>query len=101
MRKIEKEMNRAIDGGFDWAKDNTQVITVGALTTHRSYLSGVYLHGHHIANVYSNMAGDRRVTPNVNTLSAWPTRTTMSRLRALGVDVCTRKGVVHLDGKPL
>lgn len=98
MRKIEKEMNRAIDGGLDWHKANTEVITVGGF---RSYLSGVYLHGHHIANVYCNMAGDRKVTPNVNTLSAWPTRTTMSRLRALGVDVCTRKGVVHLDGKPL
>jgi hypothetical protein len=33
------------------------------------------------------------------TLLEWPTRTTMSRLRALGADVCTRKGVVMLDGE--
>ena len=98
MRLIEKEMNRAVDNGLDWAKDNTQVITVAGF---RSYASGVYLHGNHIANVFCNMAGDRVVTPNCDTLRDYPTRTTMSRLRALGVDVCTRKGVVHLDGKPL
>lgn len=98
MRLIEKEMNRAIDGGLDWSKDNTAVVVEGMF---RAYVAEVYLHGHHIANVYCNMAGDRRVAVNATTLKHWPTRTTMSRLRALGVDVCTRKGVVHLDGKPL
>lgn len=98
MRLIEKEMNHAVDNGLDWRKDNTEVVTVAGF---RSCMSGVYLHGHHIANVYCNMAGERLVTVNADTLGAWPTRTTMSRLRALGVDVCTRKGVVHLDGKPL
>lgn len=98
MRKIEKEMNHAINNGLDWHKDNTEVITVGGF---RSYLSGVYLHGHHIANVYCNMAGDRKVAVNAATLRHWPTRTTMSRLRALGADVCIRKGVAHLNGQPL
>lgn len=98
MRQIEREMIRAIDGGLDWHKDNTEVAVLGGF---RSYLASVYLHGHHIANVYCNMAGDRNVSANANTLKAWPTRTTMSRLRALGIDVCTRKGVVHLNGEPL
>lgn len=97
MRLIEKEMNRAVDNGLDWHKDNTEVITVKGFNVQ---LSGVYLHGNHIANVSVGPFG-HKVTPNCDTLRDYPTRTTMSRLRALGVDVCTRKGVVHLDGKPL
>lgn len=90
MRQIEKEMLDAVESGREWSKDNTAVTMplLGRLF--------VFLHGHHIATV------DRlKVTPNVQTLREWPTRTTMSRLRALGVDVCTRKGVVHLNGEPL
>lgn len=98
MRLIEKEMNHAVDNGLDWAKDNTLVVSTASF---RAYWSGVYLHGNHIADVYWNMAGDRKVEVDTDTLRDYPTRTTMSRLRALGVDVCTRKGVVHLDGKPL
>jgi len=99
MRQIEKEMLNAIANGRDWGKDNTTVaIDPGAF---RSYHADVYLHGNHIAMVHINMAGDFQLTVNVETLGDYPTRTTMSRLRALGVDVCTRKGVVLLNGKPL
>ena len=103
MRKIEEEMNHAVDNGLDWRKDNTEVVTVKGFNVQlHGYvqLSGVYLHGNHIANVTVGPFG-HKVTPNCDILREWPTRTTMSRLRALGVDVCTRKGVVHLDGKPL
>ena len=91
MRLIEREMNAAINEGRDWSKDNTQVIPTPL------GISKVLLHGHEIAQV-GRQGG---VVVNASTLRAWPTRTTMSRLRALGADVCTRKGIVHLNGEPI
>jgi hypothetical protein len=92
MRLIEKEMLSAINNGRNWSKANTAVefaeSTGGA---------DVFLHGHHIATVQR----DGLALVIVNTLRQWPTRTTMSRLRALGVDVCTRKGVVLLNDQPI
>jgi len=90
MRKIELMMNRAIQNSENWNCANTMV------TSHNNGMSEVFLHGHHIARVWR--FGDE-VQVNTETLINWPTRTTMSRLRALGADVCTRKGVVMLDGK--
>jgi hypothetical protein len=98
MRVIEKEMLKAIKHGRDWAKDNTRVEVAAS---YRSYWVDVYLHGNHIAEVVCRMGCDDVVKPNVATLLDYPTRTTMSRLRALGVDVCTRKGEVLLAGKPI
>ena len=92
MRLIEKEMLAAIKHGRDWAKDNTRVEFAESTGG-----SDVFLHGHHIATV--DWRGG--VIIMTSTLRAWPTRTTMSRLRALGVDVCTRKGQVLLAGKPI
>jgi len=90
MRKIELMMNRAIQNSENWNCANTMV------TSHNNGMSEVFLHGHHIARVWR--FGDE-VQVNTETLINWPTRTTMSRLRALGADVCTRKGVVMLDGE--
>jgi len=90
MRKIEQQMNRAIAQGINWAGGNTQVIT------HNNGVSEVFLHGHHIARCYGLEVDVDKVT-----LLNWPTRTTMSRLRALGVNVCTRKGHVVLNGEVL
>jgi ATP-dependent protease HslVU (ClpYQ) peptidase subunit len=98
MRLIEKEMNSAINNARDWGKDNTRVECV---YTFRGYWADVYLHGHLIAGVLCRAGQEDMVKVNVEVLKQWPTRTTMSRLRALGVDVCTRKGVVILDGKPI
>ena len=96
MRVIEREMLEAIKHGRNWSKDNTRVETDSG---YRSYVADVYLHGHHIAEIYCRMGCGDVVIPNVDTLLQWPTRTTMSRLRALGVDVCTRKGDVYLNGE--
>lgn len=85
MRLIEKEMLNAINNGNNWSKDNTQVV-------HINGIAQVYLHGHHIASVY----GD--VDVNTKTLASWPTNTTKSRLRALGVNVYTRNYVTYVDG---
>jgi hypothetical protein len=98
MRVIEKEMLEAIKHGRDWSKDNTRVEVD---SSYRSYFVDVYLHGNHIAEVICRMGCDDIVKPNVDTLRDYPTRTTMSRLRALGVDVCTRKGEVLLNDKPI
>ena len=92
MRLIETEMLKAIREGRDWSKANTAVEFAESTGG-----SDVFLHGHHIATVQRN--GLALVM--VNTLRNWPTRTTMSRLRALGVDVCTRRGAVMLHGAAL
>lgn len=75
MRKIEIEMLKAIDSGKTMYKQNTLV---------DSDLQ-VFLHGNHIATVDGNT-----VTVNVYTLREWPSPTTKSRLRALGVPVYTK-----------
>jgi hypothetical protein len=105
MRKIESEMVHNVMMGRDWSKANT--------STNRApeYMAGwltnsaieVRLHDNHIATVYRACDGRNRwyVEVNTRTLSDYPTRTTMSRLRALGVDVCTRKGRVILDGNDI
>jgi len=98
MRQIETDMLEAIKHGKDWSKDNTRTVVDAG---YRSYFVDVYLHGNHIAEVICRMGCDDIVKPNTATLRRWPTRTTMSRLSALGVDVCTRKGVVLLDGLPI
>ncbi len=98
MRLIETEMLEAIKHGRDWSKDNTRVTVEAGW---RVCWADVYLHGHHIAEVHSHMGQDDVVKVNVHTLRNWPTRTTMSRLRALGVDVCTRKGEVLLNGRAI
>lgn len=90
MRKIEQQMNRAIARGESWAGGNTQV------AQHAAGCS-VYLHGHLIADIDN----DGTAWANRPTLLDWPTRTTMSRLRALGVDVCTRRGDIYLNGEKL
>ncbi len=98
MRLIEKQMNEAVDNMQPWAKDNTQVtIASGDWST----WAHVYLHGHNIATVERMRSGARVFSINYKTLKKWPTRTTMSRLRALGVNVCTRRGDIYLDGEKL
>lgn len=104
MRMIEKEMVRAINERKPWQKDNTQVsrqLVEGETEADDFEVMNVYLHGHEIASVFNVGTPEEFTTVDLGTLKQWPTRTTMSRLRALGVDVCKRKGVVHLDGKPL
>ena len=93
MRKIEKMMLEAIKAKKSVSLGNTVVEYLPATKTSR-----VYLHGNHIATVDY---GHDLVVVNKDTLSAYPTTTTKSRLRALGVNVCTRKGVTYLDGKPV
>ena len=72
MRKIEKEMIAAIKARKDWKSGNTEVV-------YDECGARVYLHGNCIASTICN-----RFQPNNRIWSKWPTRTTASRLRALG-----------------
>lgn len=91
MRVIEKKMLEAIINLKYFSNSNTMV------KTYNGY-SDIYLHGHHIAE-YDNSTN--KVKVNINTLRNWPTNTTKSRLRALGVNVTTKKGVTYLDNQPI
>lgn len=89
MRKIESEMLQAVALKKDWHKDNTEVLRgFGGVNM------SIFLHGHHIATT-DDFGG---VEVNRETLKAYPSRTTMSRLHALGVNVCRRKGRIILNG---
>lgn len=98
MRKIEKQMLEAIREGRNWQGGNTTV-------AHYPKDSGirfctVTLHGNHIADVWDGgKCGE--VSAVADTFKRWPTRTTVSRLRALGIDASTRKGVACINGEPV
>lgn len=88
MRKIEAEMVAAIKAGKNFAKDNTTVVIHEG---GRFY--SVFLHGNKIAKgVVGNI-------PRFINLCGWPSNTTMSRLRALGVPVCRKDGLPRLYGR--
>ena len=89
MRQIEKKMLNAIEQGRNFTLDNTHV-KIDANTAH------VFLHGNHIASVVND-----NVMVNIDTLRTYPTVTTKSRLRALGVNVYTKKGVTYLNGEEI
>ena len=96
MRKIEKQMIEAIRSGDNWKSGNTEVrhsIDNGI------FYADIYLHGHHIA-VATPKSWDVYPVAKANekTFSAWPTATTRSRLRALGVNASIREGHAHIDG---
>jgi hypothetical protein len=97
MRKIEKQMLNAISSKVDkWMNNNTSVFYVSAIESGNPFgaRSEVYLHGNHIAD-YWHESGSLEV--NSRTLSQWSTPTTKSRLRALGANVATRKGITYLN----
>lgn len=97
MRKIEKEMLGAIAARKYWNSANTCVdyVTAGNPFGPRSE---IYLHGNHIAD-YWHETGKLEV--DARTLAQWPTPTTKSRLRALGANVATKKGVTYLNGESI
>ena len=70
MRKIEREMQRALCDRRNWRKDNTEVFN----NDHGDQF--VYLHGHNIATIAAN--GDIRLSS-----CGWQTNTTKSRLNAV------------------
>ena len=85
MRLIEEQMLAAVRNQVIWSKTNTSVVYRSA-----NNISHISLHGNHIAT-YDH--ANRVMVPNLKTLAEWPTRTTKSRLKALGVNVETLKAL--------
>ena len=69
MRKIEQQMNSAINNRVSWHNSNTRVDRMGNR-------SEVYLHNNQIATVHDN--GDLQLSS-----AGWETVTTKSRLNAI------------------
>ena len=97
MRKIEKLMIQAIEARKDWQNSNTGVFYETAGNPHGPR-SEIYLHGNHIADYWHN---SKELEVNLRTLRDWPSMTTRSRLRALGANLVSIKGTLHLDGKSI
>lgn len=92
MRKIEQDMLNAVHNHKDWHSANTSVKTIDDTNV------AVFLHGNHIADVNSNTGF---LIVNKDTLRRWPSMTTRSRLRALGANLVSVKGTLHLDGQSI
>ena len=93
MRKIEQDMLSAIANGENWQSGNTSVTNDDEGIT-------VRLHGHRIAWIPAHFGRSLRwLEVDIETLRRWPTVTTKSRLRALGVDLTQTKGKIYIDGE--
>ena len=87
MRKIEKAMCLAIGQKKSWKEANTEVVYQPEISTDEQAspdYAQVYLHGNHIGTFIYSLSCFH---VNMATLTQWPTRTTKSRLRALGAKV--------------
>lgn len=93
MREIEHSMWFAIRRKYNWEKGNTAVVYDPS-----SEKSGVFLFDNHIGN-YNHIL--QEFETNIDTLESYPSKTTMSRLRALGVDVHRNCNVLYLHGERL
>jgi len=93
MRVIEAKMINAVNSRENFALANTSVHYIKDCN-----YSEVYLHSHMIAIKYHDTD---TLEVNTKTLFDWPTVTTKSRLRALGANVTTKKGIIYLDGVEL
>ena len=100
MRKIEQDMLAAIRCAKSYWKQANTEIKSGIMPSghHRVY---VYLHGNEIAycDVDRSSRHIGRVKVNHDVLASWPTVTTKSRLRALGVDLTQTKGKIYIDNQ--
>lgn len=87
MRKIEKDMLRAMRERREWRCKNTEVVV-----THEAV--NVYLHGNRIARLWIN--GDTFSQLDM-TLAGWPTATTRSRLNAICSEYVSQSGFYQMD----
>ena len=100
MHAIEQQMLKAIKDGRTWHSGNTAVEFWNDGDRTVLYTRAlVYLHGNHIANVW--LTGDHPADARLDTFRTRPTRTTVSRLRALGINASVKNGVAMIDGEPV
>ena len=90
MRKLEQQLVNAINNGADYWQGGNTVFTRNLKTG----LGCVSLHGNHIADIDK----DNKATANINTFYHWPTVTTRSRLKALGINASIKNFVACIDG---
>lgn len=90
MRKIEQLMLNAVKNKTNFSLDNTRVSYEPKVNS-----SAIYLHNNHIATFVHYTES---IVANVETFFCWPTRTTASRLRALGVNATIKHGDAAIDG---
>jgi hypothetical protein len=97
MRKIEQQMIKAIRSGDNWKSGNTEVLHS---IDNGVFYANIYLHGNHIATA-TPRTWDRYpyANPNRETFRNWPTTTTRSRLRALGVNASIKNYQACIDGQ--
>lgn len=89
-RKISQAAARAFFAGENFRLSNTDV------STYMGGLVELRLWGHTIAQY--NKHNNREI---IFTLAGWNTNTTRERLRALGIDVRTKRGTAFYDGKEI
>ena len=92
MRLIEQQMSNAVYNKANWSKDDTAVY----FNEHND-TSLIRLHGNLIATYKHD--GLYKVIPSYSMFSSWPTRTTASRLRALGIKASIKGGEAAIDGE--
>lgn len=90
MRKIERQVIEAVQAGREFSGGNTRVQVEGDRVS-------VFLHGSEIFRKF----GEGSAAVEVFTLAGWSTPTTKSRLRALGVPLCTKNGTTLCAGVAL
>lgn len=93
MRKIEKQMIQAIKERKAFSLDNTSVSN-----PQQNDWQMILLHGNYIAAARFGVVGLETQVNNA-TFRVWPTRTTASRLRALGIDARLIKGKAAINGR--
>jgi hypothetical protein len=100
MRKIEREMIAAVVNRRDWYKDNTAVYYIPASETGNPHgaRAEIKLHNNLIAEMWYDSG---KLEVNVDMLRRYPTPTTKSRLRALRVNVTTKRGVTYLNNEAI
>lgn len=92
MRQIEKTLIEAVRNRKTWKQANTRTWQSDKDTT------AIFLHENPIA-LYAH--DQKTLYVQLDTLARWKTRTTCSRLRALGVPVNIKNNQPLIDGQPL
>jgi hypothetical protein len=100
MKKIEREMIAAVVNRRNWHKDNTAVYYILAQESGNPHgaRAEIKLHNNLIAEMWYESG---KLEVNVAMLRRYPTPTTKSRLRALRVNVTTKRGVTYLDNEAI
>lgn len=94
MRKIEAEMVKAVRERRNWAKDNTRVFVTYDKNSGEVDWMCVELHGNALVRWLPDPDGYLVGRVVLDTVNAYPTRTTVSRLNALGFRCNLKRGEV-------